>query len=52
MEEHLGYSKNSIEGVKSGNSRNGYTPKTLKGDFGKIEMETPRDRNGTFIPQL
>lgn len=52
MEEHLGYSKNSIEGVKSWNSRNGYTPKTLKGDFGKIEMETPRDRNGTFIPQL
>lgn len=52
MEEHLGYSKNSIEGVKSGNSRNGYTPKTLKGDFGKIEMVAPRDRNGTFIPQL
>ena len=52
MEEHLGYSKNSVEGVNSGNSRNGYTPKTLKGDFGEIEMETPRDRNGSFIPQL
>ena len=52
MEEHLGYSKNGVEGVNSGNSRNGYTPKTLKGDFGEIEMETPRDRNGTFIPQL
>ena len=52
MESHLGYSKNSSEGVNSGNSRNGYTPKTLKGDFGEIEMETPRDRNGTFIPQL
>ena len=38
--------------MNSGNSRNGYTPKTLKGDFGEIEMETPRDRNGTFIPQL
>ena len=52
MESHLGYSKNSSEGVNSGNSRNGYTPKTLKGDFGEIEMETPRDRNGSFIPQL
>lgn len=52
LEAHLGYSKNSIEGLNSGNSRNGYTPKTLKGDFGEIEMETPRDRNGTFIPQL
>lgn len=52
LEAHLGYSKNSSEGLNSGNSRNGYTPKTLKGDFGEIEMETPRDRNGTFIPQL
>ena len=34
----------------SGNSRNGYNRKTLKGDHGAIEIETPRDRNGSFEP--
>ncbi len=36
----------------SGNSRNGVTRKTLKGDFGEVELETPRDRNGEFEPQI
>ena len=39
-------------GYKSGNSRNGKTKKKLKGDFGEIELETPRDRNGTFEPKI
>ena len=52
IEDHLGYPKNSPDGRNSGNSRNGYSSKTLKGDFGQVEMKTPRDRNGTFDPQF
>jgi len=52
LTEHLGYGKHDPAGNNSGNSRNGATRKTLKGDFGEIELETPRDRNGEFEPQL
>ena len=52
MTEHLGYGKHDISGRNSGNSRNGTTTKTLKGEFGEIELETPRDRNGKFEPRL
>ena len=52
MDEHLGYEKHSPDGHGSGNSRNGMTKKTLKGEFGEVELETPRDREGTFEPQL
>ena len=38
MAEHLGYEKHDPEGNNSGNSRNGTTLKTLKGDFGEVEM--------------
>jgi putative transposase len=39
-------------GGDSGNSRNGVTRKKLKGDFGEMELETPRDRSGTLGPPL
>ena len=52
MTEHLGYEKHDPAGNNSGNSRNGVTRKTLKGDFGEIELETPRDRNGEFEPRI
>jgi len=52
MDEHLGYEKHASAGKHSGNSRNGYTPKTLKGNFGEVDINTPRDRNSTFEPQL
>lgn len=52
MEAHLGYEKHEARGRGSGNSRNGYSRKTLKGDHGAVEIDTPRDRNGTFEPQL
>ena len=52
LTEHLGYSKHDPAGHHSGNSRNGVTSKTLKGDFGEIELETPRDRKGEFTPQI
>jgi len=49
---HLGYEKHDPTGYKSGNSRNGKTKKTVKGSFGELELETPRDRNGTFEPKM
>ena len=52
MDHHLGYEKNASDGHHTGNSRNGYSTKTLKGDHGEFELQTPRDRNATFEPQL
>jgi transposase-like protein len=52
MEEQLGYGKYAPEGRGSGNSRNGSTPKTVRGDFGEVDLETPRDRNGEFDPKV
>lgn len=52
MNHHLGYDKNDPTGHHSGNSRNGYSVKTLKGDHGEIDLQTPRDRNASFEPQL
>jgi putative transposase len=52
LTSHLGYGKHDPSGNNSGNSRNGVTRKTLSGDFGEIELETPRDRKGEFEPQL
>jgi len=52
MTEHLGYKKHDPAGNRSGNSRNGTSRKKLKGDFGEMDLETPRDRNGTFEPRI
>jgi putative transposase len=52
MEQQLGYGKYAREGRGSGNSRNGCTPKTVRGDFGEVDLETPRDRNGEFDPKI
>ena len=52
LADHLGYRKHDPAGYNSGNSRNGGTSKTLQGNFGEIELETPRDRNGTFEPKI
>lgn len=52
MTDHLGYEKHDPAGYRSGNSRNGVTSKTLKGDFGELPLETPRDRNGSFEPKI
>lgn len=52
LTNHLGYEKSDPVGYNSGNSRNGFTSKTLKGDFGEMVIETPRDRNGSFEPQI
>jgi putative transposase len=50
LTEHLGYDKHAT-GVAQ-NRRNGSTPKTVLSHHGEIEIETPRDRDGTFLPQL
>jgi putative transposase len=52
LENHLGYPPHSTVGHHSGNSRNGSSPKILKGDHGEIRLETPRDRLGTFEPEI
>ena len=52
MTNHLGYEKHDPAGHKSGNSRNGKSHKKLTGEFGEIDLETPRDREGTFEPKI
>jgi len=53
MDEHLGYKKNDNAGDNSGNSRNGYTRKTvITDDNDTIEVQVPRDRNSTFEPVI
>jgi putative transposase len=52
MTGHLGYEKHDPGGRGSGNSRNGTTPKTLLTDVGAVDLEVPRDRNGSFGPQI
>lgn len=52
MTVHVGYEKHDPAGNKSGNSRNGTSRKTIKGEFGTMPIEVPRDRNGTFEPQI
>jgi len=53
LNEHLGYDKHDPVGRGSGNSRNGTRSKTVITDnVGAVEIQVPRDRNGTFEPQL
>jgi len=52
LTEHLGYEKHAVEGRNGGNSRNGRTSKRLKTATGEMELEIPRDREGSFDPQL
>ena len=49
---HLGYDKHAPEGRNKGNSRNGRALKRVKTESGELEVEMPRDRDGTFEPQL
>ena len=52
LTHHLGYEKHSPEGDNTGNSRNGRTPKTIKGKRGEMRVNIPRDRKSEFEPQL
>ena len=52
MTHHLGHEKHSAISNKSRNARNGSSQKTMKGDFGTMPIEIPRDREGTFEPVI
>jgi putative transposase len=52
MAEHLGHGKNEPVANPKGNTRNGKSKKTLKGEFGELPIEIPRDRDGSFEPQI
>lgn len=52
LSEHLGYEKDDPAGRGTGNSRNGYTDKTVLTEDGEIDIAVPRDRNGTFEPLI
>ncbi len=52
LTDHLGYDAHAVDGRGSGNSRNGCGAKTLQTEQGPLPIEVPRDRNGTFEPQL
>jgi putative transposase len=52
MSHHLGYEKHAATGRGSGNNRNGKSRKKIQGDFGSVEIEVPRDRKGTYDPQI
>src|SRR5690606_34357526 len=52
MTEHLGYEPHDPGGHHSGNSRNGTRAKTVTTEIGPVQIEVPRDRDGSFEPQL
>ena len=52
LTHHLGYRKREPAGRENENKRNGVSRKRRKGDFGEIEIAVPRDREGSFSPQI
>jgi transposase-like protein len=52
MTQHLGHARHDPVTNESGNARNGKSRKTIKGDFGELPLDIPRDRQGTFEPLL
>ncbi len=52
MTEYLGHGKHEAASNPTGNTRNGKSRKTLKGDLGESPLEIPRDRQGQFVPQI
>jgi putative transposase len=52
MTDHLGYDRHAVEGRNSGNSRNGRRSKTVITEVGPVELDVPRDRDGSFEPQI
>jgi len=50
LEDELGYSKHDYKNKETDNSRNGHSKKTVRSDYGEIELEIPRDRKGEFEP--
>jgi len=51
-DDHLGYGKHDIRNKSTDNSRNGYSPKTVRSSQGKMELKIPRDRHSELQPQI
>jgi putative transposase len=49
---HLGYPSHSVEGHNTGNSRNGHSKKKVQSTRGALDLQVPRDREGTFTPVI
>lgn len=52
LDSSIGYTKNNKPDTASDNKRNGYTPKTVKSQFGEFQIDVPRDRGGEFEPKI
>jgi transposase-like protein len=52
LETTLGYAKHDIKHKQTTNSRNGYSKKTVRSEYGDIELKVPRDREGEFEPVI
>jgi len=52
MDNHLGYEKHANEASQFSNSRSGKTTKKVRSKLGELSIEVPRDREGTFEPQV
>jgi putative transposase len=52
LTEHMGYERHAEPPGGTGNTRNGTTPKTLQTEHGPVQIRQPRDRDGSFEPQI
>ena len=50
--DHLGYDRDDVAGRDGGNSRNGHRAKTVLTEVGPVEIDVPRDRDGSFEPKI
>jgi len=52
LDDELGYEKYDTQNKETDNSRNGFSKKTVRSEFGEVDLDIPRDRNGDFEPQI
>jgi len=52
MESSLGYAKHDMKNKRTTNSRNGYSKKTVRSEYGVVDIQIPRDREGDFEPTI
>ena len=52
LDVSMGYDKNNKGEINTDNKRNGYSPKTVKSEFGEFQLDIPRDRKGEFEPEI
>lgn len=52
IETSLGYAKHDMKNKRTTNSRNGYSKKTVRSEYGDVDIQVPRDREGDFEPNI